>query len=60
MKVFVAIITTDSFDTYAWVYHKEPSRKEIIERLVKYEGGCADFEFYDESTSIKIDETEIL
>ena len=59
MRVFVAIITTDSLDTYAWVYYKKPSRKKIIERLVDYEVG-SDFDFYNETTSIKIDETEIL
>ena len=59
MKVFVAIITTDSLDTYAWVYHKEPTRKQIIERLVKYEGG-EDYDFYNETTNIKIEEEEIL
>ena len=60
MKVFVAIITTDSLDTYAWVYHKEPTHKQIIDRLVEYEGFCADYDFYNDSTSIKIEEEEIL
>jgi len=59
MKVFVAVITTDSLDTYAWVYQKKPTRKQIIERLVDYEGG-EDYGFYNETTSIKIEETEIL
>jgi hypothetical protein len=59
MKVFVAIITTNSLDTYAWVYHKKPTCKQIIKRLIDFEGG-EDYGFYDETTSIKIETTEIL
>jgi hypothetical protein len=59
MKVFVAIITTPSYDTYAWVYAKKPTRKQIITRLVDWEGSD-NYEFYNTGTNIVIEATEIL
>jgi hypothetical protein len=59
MKVFVAIITTVSLDTYAWVYYKKPTRKQVIKRLCEHEG-AEDYTVYHSYTDVVIEETEII
>lgn len=59
MKVFVAVITTNSLDTYVWVYAKKTTRKQIIKRLCEHEGS-EDYAFYNDSTNVVIEATEIL
>ncbi len=52
--VFVALVKTESADTYTWVFRKEPTRADVIAILHAYEGECEDLEWYEATTSVHI------
>ena len=58
-KVYTARVLTDSADTYVWVYKKKPTRKQVIWRLHDMEL-AAPFEVYDQTTSVYIEQTELI
>jgi hypothetical protein len=59
MTVFVAVAVTESSDRYVWVYAKEPTRDEVIERVYELEM-CEDLDWYMDTTSVAIYETEVI
>lgn len=52
--VYVAHAVTESLDHYYYAFEKEPTREQIIERVWKSEGECADLEFYRDNCTVKI------
>lgn len=52
-SVYVAHVVTESADHYTWVYAYEPTRKEVIERLYKYEK-AEELDWYEQTTSVRI------
>ena len=65
MKVFIAHVTTESCDHYLDVYKNEPTREEVIKKLMDHEGFAYDdpdygFEWFDGSTRVQIEETTII
>lgn len=53
--VFVALVVTESADTYTWVYKDEPTRDQIIDTLMEYEGADPDErDWYSDCTSITL------
>jgi hypothetical protein len=59
MIVYTAAVVTESMDRYFWVYAKEPTREQVIERLWELEQ-CEDLEWYMETTGVTIREAEVL
>lgn len=59
MQVYTAHVVTESSDHYIWVYAKEPSRDQIIQRLYEYEH-AADIDWYEATTSVQINTTEMV
>lgn len=59
MIVYTAHIVTESADHYVWVYAKEPTLDEVIQRLHDYER-AADLEWYKQTTLVFIDSTEVI
>ena len=62
MQVYVANICTESCDRYNLVFSYEPTREQIIEWLMKYEGADPedDREFYNDTTSVKVELQEVI
>ena len=61
MKVFTAHVRTESSDHYVWVYSTEPTREQVVERLMEFEGAAEeDRGLYVETTSVKIEEQEVV
>jgi hypothetical protein len=58
MKIFVALVKTESCDTYTWLYRNEPSRADVIQRLWQYEQ-AEELSWYEETTSVHITEEEV-
>lgn len=59
MIIYTARVHTDSGDTYVWAYKDEPTREQVIQKLFEWEGEAADIEWYEATTSIFIERTEL-
>ncbi len=61
MIVYTARVMTDSGDTYVWVYKDKPTREQVIQKLFEWEGGgeAADLDWYEATTSVFIEQTEL-
>ena len=59
MKVYTAHVRTESSDHYIWVYKNKPSREDVINQLFNWEG-AADLEWYENTTSVTIEEQELI
>ena len=59
MKVFTARAVTDSADTYIFVFKTRPTSIQIIEKVRDLEL-AADLDWYKDTTSVYIEETELL
>jgi hypothetical protein len=59
-KVWTVRITTESFDNYVEVYAYRPTRKEVIKKLWEDEGKCEKLQWYMDTTSVAIDQTEVI
>jgi hypothetical protein len=57
--VYVALVHTDSMDTYTWVYKNEPTRAQVIQRLYEWEQ-AEDLEWYEQTTSVHIYPEEVI
>ncbi len=54
-SVWIALVKTESADTYTWPFAAEPTRHQVIEELMEYEGADPDdFKWYNETTSVHI------
>lgn len=53
-QVYVALVRTESCDTYTWLYETEPTRADVIKRLWEGEGEIEDLEWYEDTTSVHI------
>lgn len=56
--VFVVVVTTEACDRYVWLYTTQPTREEVIQRLVDTER-AAPYDFYDETATVEITEQEV-
>ncbi len=52
--IWIALVRTESGDTYTWPFESEPTRDQVIDELVESEGGIEDREWYDKTTSVRI------
>lgn len=59
MNVWIAHVVTESCDHYTWPYTYEPTREEVIQRLWESEGEIEDLEWYEDTTSVKIECQEV-
>lgn len=59
MIVYTAHVVTESADHYIWVYGKEPTRDQVIQRLHDMER-AESLEWYQETTTVAIQPTEVL
>lgn len=59
MKVYTARAVTDSADTYIFVFKTRPTSIQIIEKVRDLEL-AADLDWYKDTTSVYIEETELL
>ncbi len=57
--VFVALVKTESCDTYTWLFRTEPTRADVIKKLWEEEGEIEDLEWYENTTSVRIYEEPI-
>ena len=59
MKIYTARAVTDSADTYVFVFKSKPTSSQIIEKIHDLEL-AADLDWYKDTTSVYIEETELL
>jgi hypothetical protein len=59
MLVYVAHAVTESADHYTFVFTKEPTHDEVVERVYNMEL-AESLEWYMETTSVTITPTEVL
>ena len=62
MNVYTAHVVTESADHYVWVFKNEPTREQVVEKLMQYEGADpeSDRNFYMNTTSVKIEFQEVI
>lgn len=58
MKIFVAVVSTESADTYVFAFKKKPTRDQVI-KLVHAAEKAADLEFYLETCQVNISEVKV-
>lgn len=56
--IFIALVKTESCDTYTWPYRTRPERADVIKRLHEMEG-AEDLDWYEATTSVHIVEEEL-
>lgn len=63
MKVFAVKVNSDG-DNYIFVYRNQPTREQVIRRLLEIDYGDEateeDYHIYDRTTSITISEQELI
>lgn len=64
MHVYTAHVRTESSDHYIWVFSSCPTRKQVIARLMEYEGADPtdkeDYNWYSDTTAITIEPQEVV
>lgn len=58
MKVFIAVVITESADTYVFAFKKKPTRDHVVE-LVHAAEKAAGLDFYLETCQVKITPVEV-
>lgn len=59
MKVWVAVVTTETGDTYTFAFESKPKKHDLIKRVWENEGQCAALWFYENTCSVSLMEAEV-
>lgn len=58
--VYTVVATTESSDDYMFAFRNRPSRDDIVKFVHNLEGKTEDLRFYQETLSVRVEETEII